>query len=58
MKIYLLTWGEPSKYLEGELKGHWETFYKKEEAEKRLAEVKLIKSATNINLQETEATSL
>lgn len=55
MKTYLLKWNEPSKTIEGETIVKWETFNTKEEAEKKLYEVKRIAGAMNIKLQETES---
>lgn len=55
MKTYLLKWNEPSQYIDGETIVKWETFNTKEEAEKKLDEVKRIDGATNIKLQETES---
>lgn len=57
-KVFLVRWNEPSKYLKGETILKWETFGTKEEAQKRFDEAKQIESATNLELQETEITSM
>ena len=57
-KVYLVQWNEPSKHLKGETVMKWYIFAKKEDAQKKYDEANRIKDATNIELQETEATSM
>lgn len=58
MKTFLITWNEPSKYLKGELRREFITFYDKADAEKKVKELKKRKGVKNIKLQETESASL
>ncbi len=57
-KIYLITWDESKEWLDGELRHEFITFYKKEDAEKKIDELKKVKGIKNIKLQETECCSM
>lgn len=57
-KVWFVKWNRPSKVFKGEKVGEWETFPTEQLARKRYEEIKRVKGATDLLIDEAETCSL